>query len=119
MNLLFTLILIAIVAMAVLFYAKFSHYGAVPLAKAWTSYTTWLSAVGMVFGQFIVDGLQWVAGLWEPFREQFGALLHADNAGMALQLLSAGFFLLRQKAQGFPSLPDLPSIPNDSDKAGA
>ena len=119
MHAIFTLFLIVAVALAVLFYAKFTRFGAVPVAKAWKSYTTWLAAVGMVFGQFIVDGLQWVAGLWEPFRDQFGALLHADNAGMALQLLSAVFFLLRQKAQGFPSLPDLPSIPAADDKAGA
>ena len=118
MHLAFTILLLALVALAVLFYAKFTRYGAVPLAAAWRSYTAWLCLVGMAFGQFVVDGLSWLAGFWESFSAQFGPILDAPAAGKALQLLSAFFFLLRMKGQGFPAL-QLPDLPDDTDKAGA
>ena len=112
MNTVFTLLLLVVIALAVLFYVKFTKYGAVPLATAWRSYTMWLSAAGVLFGQFIVEGLGWVAGFWDSFQGQFGGLLDDPSAGRALQLMSAFFFLLRAKGQGFPSLK-LPSFPDD------
>lgn len=118
MNAIFTVGLVLIIAAAMLFYAKFTRYGAVPLSTAWRSYTAWLSLVGVVLGQFIVNALEWLAGIWEPFRDQFGSIVSADSAGVALQAISAIFFLLRMKGQGFPKL-ELPSLPDDTDQAGA
>lgn len=119
MNLIFTLILLAVVALAWVFYDKFTRRGAVPLAVAWRSYTVWLSMVGTVLGSYIVDLLRYFADAWEPLRAQFGDLLGANSTGMALQLLSGIFLVLRIKGQGLPALK-LPPLPGaDTDKAGA
>lgn len=113
MRILITLAILAVCALAWLFYAKFTRHGAVPLATAWRSYTTWLAAVGMAFGQYIVDVLRYLSDNWEPLRMQFGELLAADNTGTALQILSAIFLMLRVKAQGIPGvkLPEIPQAP--------
>lgn len=110
MRVLTTLAILAVCALAWLFYAKFTRHGAVPVSTAWRSYTTWLSAVGVAFGQYIVEVLRYLSDNWEPLRMQFGELLAADNTGTALQILSAIFLVLRVKAQGLPGmkLPDLP-----------
>lgn len=110
MHIVVTLLLLLIVALAWLFYAKFTRHGAVPLRTAWRSYTTWLAAVGLAFGQYIVELLRYFADVWEPLRAQFGDLLSAGSAGLALQVLSAIFLLLRVKAQGLPGMkfPDIP-----------
>ncbi len=118
MNMIFTLILLAVIALAWVFYDKFTQRGAVPLAAAWRSYTVWLAAAGTAFGAYIVDLLRYFADTWEPLRAQFGDLLGAHSAGMALQVLSAIFLVLRVKGQGLPSFK-LPSVPGDTDKAGA
>lgn len=109
-SLLLTLILVALVAAAVLFFRYFTKNGTVPMPVAWKSFTVWLSGAGMVLGAYIVDLLQWVASFWEPFQSQFGQLLHAPSAGAALQILSAIFFVLRMKGQGLPSFPGLPPV---------
>lgn len=103
-----TILLLILAAVLLLFFQKFTRNGAVPLKSAWRSFTVWLSAAGLVLGQYIVDVLQWLASIWEPFREQFGDLLAANATGQALQILSAVFFVLRMKGQGFPklNLPD-------------
>lgn len=113
-----TLILVAVALAALAFFHYFTKNGTVPLPQAWRSFTVWLSAVGTVLGAYIVDLAQWVASFWEPFQSQFGALLAAESAGAALQILSAIFFVLRMKAQSGPSLPKFPS-PDDTDAAGA
>lgn len=118
MHILFTLILVALIALAWIFYDKFTRHGAVPLAAAWRSYTMWLSAAGIALGGYIVELLRYFADAWEPLRSQFGDLLGADSAGMALQTLSAIFLLFRIKGQGLPGF-SLPKIPDDSDQAGA
>ena len=118
MNLLFTLILVVLALAAWLFYAKFTKHGAVPLAAAWRSYTVWLAALGTAFGAYFVELLRYFADTWEPLRAQFGDVLGANSAGMALQALSAIFLILRIKGQGLPGLA-LPSIPDDADQAGA
>ena len=79
----------ALVALAVFFFAKFTRYGAVSLAVAWRSYVNWWAAVFMLFGDFIVDGLSWVAGFWDSFQGQFGSLLNEPSAGKALQVIGA------------------------------
>lgn len=110
MHLTITLLLLLVCGLAWLFYAKFTRHGAVPISTAWRSYTTWLAAVGVAFGQYIVELLRYFADVWEPLRSQFGDLLSAGSAGLALQILSAIFLVLRVKAQGLPGmkLPDLP-----------
>lgn len=118
MNLIFTLILIVLALAAWLFYAKFTKHGAIPVAAAWRSYTVWLAAVGTAFGAYIVELLRYLADTWEPLRAQFGDVLGAHSAGMAVQTLSAIFLILRIKGQGLPGL-SLPSIPDDTDQAGA
>lgn len=117
-QLIFTLLLLTVLATAWLFYDKFTRKGAVPLGEAFRSFTVWLSLLGAAFGQFIVDFFAWLAGVWEPLRAHFGELLSADSAGMALQILSAIFFLLRVKGQGFPGFK-FPDVPDPADQAGA
>lgn len=116
MNIIFTLVLLAVVAMAWIFYDRFTKRGAVSLKAAWRSYTVWLSMLGAALGGWIVDLLRYFADAWEPLRAQFGDLLHADSAGMALQLLSGIFLMFRLKGQGLPGL-NLPSLPAADDKA--
>lgn len=118
MHIVFTLMLVAMIALAWLFYAKFTKHGAVPAAIAWRQYTVWLSTAGMAFGGYIVELLRYFADTWEPLRAQFGDVINAPSAGMALQVLSAIFLLLKVKGQGLPSF-GLPDFPDDSDKAGA
>ena len=118
MSLFFTLALLLLVALAVFFFWKFTRYGAVPLTVAWRSYVNWWAAVFMLFGQFIVDGLSWVAGFWDAFQGQFGALLSEPAAGKALQLIGAFFFVWRMKGQGFPSFR-FPDLPDDTDQAAS
>lgn len=117
-NILFTLLLLATLALAWVFYAKFTRKGAVPLDVAFRSFTVWLSLLGAAFGQFIVDFLAWLASIWEPLQAQFGSLLSVESAGQALQIVSAIFFLLRMKGQGFPAFR-FPDIPDPTDQAGA
>ncbi|WFC43250.1 hypothetical protein [Pseudoxanthomonas sp. SE1] len=112
MNLFFTLILVAVILAALLFFKYFTKNGTVALPIAWRSFVVWASACGAVLGQFIVEGLAWLAGIWDPFRAQFGELLSSDSAGQALQIVSAIFFLLRMKGQGFPSFR-LPPVPDN------
>lgn len=118
MNLLFTLILVAIVAAAYLFYDKFTKKGAVPLDVAWRSFTVWLAATGAVLGQYLVDLFGWAATQVDFLQDRFGSLLANPSAGEALQLLSGLFLILRLKKQGLPALK-LPSIPDPADQAGA
>ncbi len=118
MHVLFTLILVALIALAWIFYDKFTRHGAVSLSAAWRSYTMWLSAVGLAFGGYIIELLRYFADAWEPLRAQFGDVLGANSAGMALQALSAIFLVLRIKGQGLPGF-SLPRIPDDTDQAGA
>jgi len=114
----FTVMLLTVLAAAWVFYAKFTRKGAVPLDVAFRSFTVWLSLLGAAFGQFIVDFLAWLASIWEPLQAQFGSLLAVESAGMALQVLSGIFFLLRMKGQGFPGFK-FPAIPDPTDQAGA
>lgn len=113
-----TLIIVALVAAALLFFRYFTRNGTIPLPQAWRSFTVWLSAVGAVAGPYIVELAAWVASFWEPLQAQFGDLLAVDSAGKALQVLSAIFFVLRMKAQGAPKLPEFPR-PYDSDPPAA
>ena len=118
MHFLFTLILIAIIAAAYLFYDKFTRHGAVPLSTAWRSYTSWLAGVGLVLGQYLVDLFAWAATQVDFLQDQFGSLLSNPASGDALKLISGIFLLLRLKGQGLPGL-NLPSFPDDTDQAGA
>lgn len=113
-----TLLIVALVAAALLFFRYFTRNGTIPLPQAWRSFTVWLSAVGAVAGPYLVELAAWLASFWEPLQAQFGDLLSVDSAGKALQVLSAIFFVLRMKAQGAPAFPDFPS-PDDTDQAGA
>lgn len=116
-KLIFTIALLAVLAAAWVFYAQFTRKGAVPLDVAFRSFTVWLSLLGAAFGQFIVEALAWLASIWEPLQAQFGSLLAVESAGMALQILSGIFFLLRMKGQGFPAFK-FPDIPDPTDQAG-
>lgn len=110
MKLFITVALVLVCAVAWIFFDRFTRRGAIPLEKAVRDFTSYLCAMGVVLGDYIIDLLRWVADFWEPMRAQFGDLLHAPNAGLALQLLSLVFFLFKAKGQGRPKLklPDLP-----------
>lgn len=118
MHVAFTLVLVLAIVLAWVFYAKFTKHGAVPIAIAWRQYTVWLSAAGLAFGGYIVELLRYFADAWEPLRAQFGDVINAPSAGMALQLLSAIFLLLKVKGQGLPKF-GLPGFPDDTGQAGA
>lgn len=109
---LFTVLLIAAAAFALLVF-RFTENGTVPVREAYRKATVWLSLVGGLAGGYIVDLASWVASFWEPLQAQFGAVLGADNAGMALQAVSMLFFIVRMKGQGggAPKVPELPPIP--------
>lgn len=118
MNLILTLLLVALVVAVYFFYAKFTRKGAVPLADAWKSFTVWLAAVGTVLGAYLVDLFAWAATQVDFLQDRFGSLLANPSAGEALQALSAVFLVLRLKKQGLPGLT-LPKIPDPTDGAGA
>jgi hypothetical protein len=118
MQLFFTLLLVLLVAAAYFFYDKFTQKGAVPLARAWKSYTAWLAALGMVLGDYLVTLLGWAATQVDFIEERFGSLLADPSAGQALQLMSWFYLLLRLKGQGLPSIK-LPDLPDEAGQAGA
>jgi hypothetical protein len=118
MQLFFTLLLVLLIAVAYLFYDKFTRKGAVPLGSAWKSFTVWLAAAGTVLGQYLVDLFAWGATQVDFLQDRFGGLLADPSAGQALQLLSWFFLLLRLKGQGLPSIR-LPDLPDDTNTAGA
>lgn len=118
MNLLFTLVLVVIAAAGVLFYAKFTRYGAVDFRTAWTHATLWGSAVLGVFGPFVAELIAWLASIWEPLQQRAGGLLANPTFGEALQLIGLFFFLLKAKGQTFPKLPRIPSPDETAAPAG-
>lgn len=119
MSILFTFILLAIVALAWLFYDKFTKRGAIPLSKAFKDYTAWWGYAGVAFADFIVDWLRYLADAWEPLHAQFGDLLSAPSLAMAVKIISGVFLLFKLKGQSAPPKFELPPIPSDTDKAGA
>lgn len=118
MNWTLTLLLVALVALAYFFYAKFTRKGAVPLADAWKSFVAWGGAVCMVFGDYVVELFGWAASQVDFLQERFGSLLANPSSGEALKFIGAFFLLLKLKKQGLPSIT-LPKIPDPSDQAGA
>lgn len=114
MNGVFFTLLIVAAAAAFLFLAKFSRFGVIDFKTAWKSYTLWWAGVFAVFGQFVAELLAWFASLWEPLQAEVGDLLANPSFGKALQLVGLFFFLVRAKGQGFPGLPDLPPLPDDT-----
>lgn len=116
MNIVFTLLLVVVVAAALFFFKYFTKNGTVPLPNAWRAATVWLSAFGTLAAQWVVDLLAWVAGFWDPMQAQFGDLLSNPSSVKALQLLSAFFFVVRMKGQGFPAFK-FPSMPGGNDAA--
>ena len=113
-QILFTLLLIVALALAWLFYDKFTHRGAIPLEKAWRDYTAWLAYAGIAFAGWIVELARYTADLWDPLRAQFGDLLAAPSAAMALQILSAIFLVFKLKGQSPLPRPDFPDFPGDA-----
>lgn len=104
-------LLLALLAGAYVFYDRFTKRGAIPLAQAWRDYTSWLSLVGIALAQWIVELLRYMADLWAPAQQQFGALLDQPSLAMMIQLMSFVFMALKLKGQTplpRPSLPDMP-----------
>lgn len=118
MNLILTLILVALVALAYFFYAKFTQKGAVPLSDAWRSFVTWGGAVLVVLGDYVVALFGWAASQVDFLQERFGSLLANPSSGEALKFVGAFFLLLKLKKQGLPGLT-LPKIPDPTDQVGA
>jgi len=93
------------------FYAKFTKRGAIPLAKAWSDFTSWFSLALIAFAEWFVALGQWLAELWTPFQEQFGSALAADSMAGVIQSIGFAFMVLKLKAQKPLPKPELPSIP--------
>lgn len=122
-QILFTALLCFLLVLAWVFYDKFTRRGAIPLQKAWRDYTAWLAYAGIALADWIVELARYVADLWQPLQAQFGDLLAADSASMALQIISAIFLALKLKGQAplpKPSFPDFPDAGDDNpETAGA
>lgn len=109
----FLIPLVILTALAALwvFYDGFTKRGAIPLAKAWRDFTSWLSVAGIVLAEWIVELLRYLADLWDPVQAQFGTLLAEPSLAAFVQLASFVFMALKLKGQApfpRPSFPDLP-----------
>lgn len=115
------LILAAFAALAVLyvFYDKFTRRGAIPLRKAFTDFTGWLSLLGIALADWGIELLRYLADLWQPFQSQWGELLSQPSLAGFVQLLSFVFLALKLKGQTPLPKPSLPDFPDDTDQAGA
>lgn len=121
-HLLLAVLLFLALALAWLFYEKFTRRGAIPLQKAWRDYTAWLGYAFVAFGSWIVDLARYVADLWDPLQSRFGDLLASDSAAMALQIIGAIFLALKLKGQApmpKPAFPDFPDEPGQAEAAGS
>lgn len=111
MNFLIAVALLALLAIAYLFYDAFTKRGAIPLAKAWRDFTSWLSLLGIALAEYIVALLRYLADLWEPAQAQFGSLLAEPSLASFVQLMSFVFMALKLKGQAPLPKPDIPTIP--------
>lgn len=110
-NIFIAIVLLAMLALAYLFYDSFTKRGAIPIAKAWRDFTSWLALAGVALAEYIVALLRYVADLWEPIQAQFGALLAEPSLAVFLQLMSFVFMALKLKGQSPLPRPDIPTIP--------
>lgn len=113
-SILVSLLLFAILAMAWLFYDKFTRRGAIPLQKAWRDYTAWMGYLFIALSEWIVELLRYVADLWDPLQSRFGDVLAADSASMALQIIGAIFLALKLKGQAPLPKPEFPDFPAEA-----
>lgn len=104
-------ILLALLALAYVFYDSFTRRGAIPLAKAWRDFTSWAGLLGIALADYFIALLRYVADLWEPLQAQFGALFADPSLATFLQVLSFIFLALKLKAQAPLPRPSFPSIP--------
>ena len=112
MNILITALILTALAGLWVFYDGFTKRGAIPLAKAWRDFTSWLSVVGIVLAEWVVELLRYLADLWGPVQAQFGTLLAEPSLAAFVQLASFVFMALKLKGQApfpRPSFPDLPA----------
>lgn len=103
--------LLVLLACAYLFYDAFTQRGAIPLAKAWRDFTSWLALAGIALAEYGIALLRYAADLWEPMQVQFGSLLADPSLATFVQVLSFIFMVLKLKAQAPLPRPDFPSIP--------
>lgn len=111
LNVLITIMILTALAGLWVFYDGFTKRGAIPLAKAWRDFTSWLSLAGIALAGWLVELLRYVADLWEPIQAQFGTLLAEPSLATFVQLMSFVFMALKLKGQApfpRPSLPDFP-----------
>lgn len=114
MNLILTVLALAALALLWLFYDKFTRRGAIPIAKAWRDFTSWLSLAGIALAGWVVELLRYLADLWEPVQVQFGSLLAEPSLAAFVQMMSFVFMALKLKGQAplpKPAFPDFPAAP--------
>lgn len=104
--------LLLLLAMAYLFYDGFTQRGAIPLAKAWRDFTSWLGLAGIALADYGIALLRYLADLWEPLQVQFGSLFADPSLATFVQVLSFIFMALKLKAQTPLPRPSLPSFPS-------
>lgn len=108
MRILFTVLLIVAIVAILWLFKRFTKNGTIPLPVAWRSFVMWLSGVLVVLPDYFLAVLGWLAQQWEPLQGYFGDLFSSPTLARFVQLLGAGFFLLRAKGQGFPKFPRVP-----------
>lgn len=111
-NVIIAIVLLAVLALAYLFYDRFTRRGAIPLAKAWRDYTSWLCLLGIALAEYVVALLRYAADLWEPIQAQFGDLLANPSMSAFLQLISFAFAVAKLKGQAPFPRPEIPTIPS-------
>lgn len=111
LNIAIAVVLLILLAAAYLFYDGFTKRGAIPIAKAWRDFTSWLALVGIALAEYVVALLRYAADLWEPIQAQFGSLLAEPSLAAFVQLMSFVFMALKLKGQSPLPRPDIPTIP--------
>jgi hypothetical protein len=119
MKLLLIVIVLVLLALLWLFYAKFTRKGAVPLAKAFRDFTTWFGLLGVAGADWVLQLLQWVAGFWDQLATTVGPALSAPGMDKFVMFWSALMLALKFKGQTQLPRPKIPDFPDPTDAAGA
>jgi hypothetical protein len=116
MRILITLLVVATILAVLWLFKRFTKNGTIPLPVAWRSFVMWFSGALVVLPDYFLAVLGWLAQQWEPLQGYFGDLFSSPSLARFVQLLGAGFFLLRAKGQGFPKFPAVPATPPSEER---
>jgi len=110
-NLFIVIAVLVVLAVLWLFYDKFTRRGAIPIQKALRDFTTWFGLVGVMFAEYVLELLQWVAGFWDQLAQNIGPALSAPGMEMFVTIWSGLMLALKFKGQTPLPKPRLPDFP--------